>query len=268
MKGYIKMLQIKTTAGEAMYETRGDYEAPKLILFHTLLADCSVYDGIIDRLAENFCVTRFHFPGYGGSTGECNSIDDYADWTAAFFQALKLSEKKKPISIFSNGFGGFVSLGLCLRHPELVSHLIIANSGGAFPEERKVPLHGMAQKVRNDGISAVLDIAMSRMFPDLFRKENPEIISERKNKLLTADPLQFAKACEALSKLDYLSQANKISCEVDIIAGMQDETTPPSMSNALYEKIDQANYHEITDSGHCPQIQQPEKLLSLILGIL
>ena len=88
------MLQIKTTAGEAMYETRGDYEAPKLILFHTLLADCSVYDGIIDRLAENFCVTRFHFPGYGGSTGECNSIDDYADWTAAFFQALKLSEKK------------------------------------------------------------------------------------------------------------------------------------------------------------------------------
>ena len=126
----------------------------------------------------------------------------------------------------------------------------------------------MAQKVRNDGISAVLDIAMSRMFPDLFRKENPEIISERKNKLLKADPQQFAKACGALSKLDYLSQANKISCEVDIIAGMQDETTPPSMSNALYEKINQANYHEIKDSGHCPQIQQPEKLLSLILGIL
>ena len=49
---------------------------------------------------------------------------------------------------------------------------------------------------------------------------------------------------------------------------MQDETTPPSMSNALHEKIDQANYHEIKDSGHCPQIQQPERLLSLILGIL
>ena len=49
---------------------------------------------------------------------------------------------------------------------------------------------------------------------------------------------------------------------------IKDETTPPSMSNALYEKIDQANYHEIKDSGHCPQIQQPEKLLSLILEIL
>ena len=109
MKGYIKMLQIKTTAGEAMYETRGDYEAPKLILFHTFLADCSGYDGIIDRLAENFCVTRFHFPGYGGSTGECNSIDDYADWTAAFFQALRLSDEKKPICVFSNGYGGKLS---------------------------------------------------------------------------------------------------------------------------------------------------------------
>ncbi|GIS17113.1 MAG: hypothetical protein CM15mP117_25450 [Alphaproteobacteria bacterium] len=39
---------------------------------------------------------------------------------------------------------------------------------------------------------------MSRMFPDLFRKENPEIISERKNKLLTADPRQFAKARKPL----------------------------------------------------------------------
>ena len=122
------MLQIKTTAGEAMYETRGDNEAPTLVLFHTLLADCSVYDGIIERLAENFCVTRFNFPGYGDSTGECDSIDDYADWTAAFFQALNLSQKKKPISIFSNGFGGFVSLGLCLRHPKLVSHRLSIHS--------------------------------------------------------------------------------------------------------------------------------------------
>ena len=73
------MLQIKTTSGEATYETRGDNEAPTLVLFHTLLADCSVYDGIIDKLAKNFCVTRFNYPGYGGSTGECNSIDAYAD---------------------------------------------------------------------------------------------------------------------------------------------------------------------------------------------
>ena len=263
------MQQIETQAGNAVYETKGNKDNPTLVLLHTLLADCSVYDGIIDSLAENFHVTRFHFPGYGGSTGECNSIDDYADWTAALFHSLNLSEHgNKPVSVFSNGFGGFVSVGLCLRHQELVSHLIIANSGGAFPEERKIPLHGMSQKVRSDGLNAVLDIAMSRMFPDAFRQANPNIISERKSKLLTADPEQFAKACHALSQLDYLSKANQITCAVDIIAGMQDETTPPSMSIELNEQISQANYHQIEDSGHCPQIQQPRKLLSLIKRIL
>ena len=263
------MQQIQTQNGIASYETRGNIDAPTLVLFHTLLADCSVYDDIIDKLAETFHVTRFNFPGYGGSTGECNTIDDYADWTAAFFQSLTISKNgNKAVSVFSNGFGGFVSVGLCLRHPELVSHLIIANSGGAFPEERKIPLHVMSKKVRSNGLNAVLDIAMSRMFPDDFREANPEIISERKTKLLSADPNQFAKACEALSKLDYLSEAHQIDCAVDVIAGMQDETTPPSMSNELYAQISQANYHQIEDSGHCPQIQQPEKLLSLITRIL
>ena len=109
---------------------------------------------------------------------------------------------------------------------------------------------------------------MSRMFPDSFRKENPNIISERKSKLLTANPEQFAKACEALSQLDYLSRVSQISCNVDVIAGLQDETTPPSMSIELFNEISQANYHEIKNSGHCPQIQQPEKLVSLISGIL
>ena len=263
------MQQIKTDAGSAFYETKRKKDSPTLVLFHTLLADCSVYDGIIDSLAKKFHVTRFHFPGYGGSTGECNSIDDYADWTASLFHSLNLTENScKPVSVFSNGFGGFVSVGLCLRHPELVSHLVIANSGGAFPEERKIPLHGMSQKVRSDGLNAVLDIAMSRMFPDAFRQANPNIILERKSKLLTADPEQFAKACYALSQLDYLSNANQIKCAVDVIAGMQDETTPPSMSIELYKQITQANYHQIEDSGHCPQIQQPQKLLSLIERIL
>jgi len=263
------MQRIDTNKGTAYYETKGSADAPNLVLFHTLLADCSVYDGVIDNLAENFHVTRFHFPGYGGSIGECKTIDDYADWTAALIETLNLSNNgSKPICVFSNGFGGFVSVGLCLRHPEIVSHLIISNSGGAFPQERKVPLNGMSQKVLSDGINSVLDIAMSRMFPDAFRQANPDIISERKEKLLTADPKQFAKACQALSQLDYLSHASQIKCNVDIIAGMQDETTPPSMSSELYDQIEQANYHEIDDSGHCPQIQQPEKLLSLIKRIL
>ena len=42
------MQQIQTQKGRAIYETRGAIDAPTLVLFHTLLADCSVYDGIMD----------------------------------------------------------------------------------------------------------------------------------------------------------------------------------------------------------------------------
>ena len=55
------MQRIDTNKGTAYYETKGSADAPNLVLFHTLLADCSVYDGVIDNLAENFLVTRFIF---------------------------------------------------------------------------------------------------------------------------------------------------------------------------------------------------------------
>ena len=52
------MQQIQTQKGRAIYETRGAIDAPTLVLFHTLLADCSVYDGIMDKLADKLLLGK------------------------------------------------------------------------------------------------------------------------------------------------------------------------------------------------------------------
>lgn len=255
------MTTVQHSLGSTDYERAGPLGQRPLLLFHTLLADRSVYDGVFSELAQNRDVIRFHFPGFGGSVGQCLSIDDYADWTIAFIKTLNLDQ---PVQIFSNGFGGFVSVGVTAKAPELVHHLTIANSGAAFPDERKPPLHKMAEAVEAKGIAAVLDIAISRMFPEGFAKANPSVVEARRSALSKTDPHQFAIACRALASLDYRKLASTIQRPVRVVAGLDDATTPPTMSQELHQIIEGSSYQEIKDCGHCPQIQQPLEVLALL----
>ena len=247
--------------GQVEYEEAGTPGLRTLVLFHTLLAESTVYDKIFHELAKSRHVVRFNFPGYGKSTGECNSVNDYADWTAATFDALHFRD---PVEVFSNGFGGFVSLAFCIRHPHRISRLIVANSGPCFSEERKGPLRGLSQNSVKLGMAAVLDVAISRMFPASFVQGHPDIIERRKQALSGADPVQFSKACLALTDLDLTDKLVDIRCPVKVIAGLDDQTTPPEMSRALAKGIPDATYSEIEHCGHCPQLQKPEELMRLI----
>ena len=255
------MTTVQHSKGTTDYERAGPLGQRPLLLFHTLLADRSVYDGIFSQLAQHRDVIRFHFPGFGSSAGQCLSIDDYADWTIAFIKTLNLDQ---PAQIFSNGFGGFVSVGVTAKAPELVHQLTIANSGAAFPDERKSPLHKMAEAVETHGIAAVLDTAISRMFPESFAKANPGVVQERRLALSKTAPHQFAIACRALATLDYRQLASTIKRPVRVVAGLDDGTTPPTMSQELHQLIQGSIYQEIKDCGHCPQIQQPHEVLALL----
>jgi 3-oxoadipate enol-lactonase len=255
------MTTITHALGTTDYERLGPQGQRPLVLFHTLLADRSVYDGIFATLAEKRDVIRFQFPGFGASVGVCKSIDDYALWTISFLQSLAMGQ---PVEVFSNGFGGFVSVGVISKAPELVSRLTIANSGASFPEERKPPLLKMAELVETKGIESVLDTAISRMFPEAFAQANPAIVQARKAALSKTNPQQFSAACRALSQLDYREAARGIKRPVRIVAGLDDATTPPSMSQELHQLITGSSYAEIPACGHCPQIQQPEKVLELL----
>jgi pimeloyl-ACP methyl ester carboxylesterase len=123
----------------------------------------------------------------------------------------------------------------------------------------------MAEAVETKGIEAVLDTAISRMFPEAFAQANPAIVQARKVALSKTNPAQFSAACRALAQLDYRDAARQISRPVRIVAGLDDGTTPPLMSQELHQLVSGSTYAEIPDCGHCPQIQQPARVLELLV---
>jgi 3-oxoadipate enol-lactonase len=244
------------------YDRRG--HGPDLLLIHSLLTERSVFDLVLPQLAARYRVTRINLPGFGSSPPVAlHSVADHADHVARVMDELALPEDT---SVFGNGFGAFVALELAIRHGKRFGRLIVADTLAVFPETARAPFRGMAERVSKDGMAAVLDTAIGRMFPPEFAQKHPEVIAARKTALGKVDPQCFARACLALATLDLSSKVAEIQNRTVVLCGSLDQTTPPALARELAEKIPEARYMEIPGSGHCPMLEQPGLLVTAILA--
>jgi len=239
---------------------------PGLLLLHSLLTDLTVFDGVRGPLAESRRVTRINLPGFGRSTPVAlESVADHADHVAAVMTALDLGPDT---AVFGNGFGAFVAAELAIRHGARFDRLMLADVVAAFPDPARAPFRAMAEKVRADGMAAVLDTAIGRMLPPAFAAAHAATVAARKRALATVDPACFARACLALAALDLGPRLGDIRNRTLIACGALDQTTPPALARELAARVPGATYREIPDSGHCPMLEQPEALVALIRGFL
>lgn len=246
------------------YEQAGT--GPNLVLLPTLLAEMSVYDGVINELSLHFRVTRMNFPGFGSSTGPIDqNIEAYADLISAAIKELSLPPDTH---LIGNGFGGFVAGTIAIHHGTIIDKLILVDTGAAFPDAAKEPLRILANKAKSEGMGSVLDLAIKRMFPEDFIINNKSIIDTRKEYLSKADPELFANAALGLTSLDNNPKLEKINNPTLIVVGLADATTPPQLSYDLHKGINNSQLIELPGIGHCPQLQDPSKFLDSVIPFL
>lgn len=235
---------------------------PDLLLVHSLLTEMTVFDRCLPQLAATHRVTRINLPGFGRSDPVAlATVADHADHVARVMQALELRADGE---VFGNGFGAFVVTELAIRHGTRFGQLIVADVVPAFPEAARTPFRVMAEKVRAGGMSAVLDAAIGRMFPPAFAERNAEVVAARKAALAAVSPECFARACLALAELDLAPRLGGIRNRTLVLCGALDQTTPPALARELAAKIPGATYREIPESGHCPMLEQPDRLVAAL----
>lgn len=236
-----------------------------LVLLHSLLTDSSAFDRVVPDLAREHRVILVNLPGFGRSSSVGASIERIADRVAALFSTLELPRNT---DLLGNGFGGFVAGMLAIRHGSRFDRLVLANTGAGFSEAGRTAFHTMANRVREHGMPGVIDIAITRLFPQSYIDANAAIVEERRRVLLRNDPERFAQACLALADLDMREGIAGIRNPTLILVGSLDTATPPAMSQELARGIPGAAYVELPACGHAPMIQAPEAFLGAVKPFL
>jgi 3-oxoadipate enol-lactonase len=242
-----------------------DGRARDLVLLHSLLSDRTAFDRIAPRLARERRLWLVNLPGFGASAPAGPSLEDFADRIAGELPGHGLAAKA---DLLGNGFGGFVSVALAVRHGKLCDRLVLVDTGAAIPPQGKAAFAAMAERVEAGGMEAVLATALQRMFPDDFLAANPAIAEERKASLRAAHPAHFAAACRALMKFDMRAELSGIRHPTLVVVGLRDTATPPALSHELAKGIAGAELVEMPECGHSPHIQDPSGFWQSIKAFL
>jgi 3-oxoadipate enol-lactonase len=240
-------------------------EGPDLVLLHSLLSDRSAFDRIAPRLARHRRLWLVNLPGFGGSAPAGPGLEEFADRIAAELPRQGLAPGA---DLLGNGFGGFVSVALAVRHGRLFDRLVLVDTGAAIPPEGKSAFATMAERVESGGMEAVLAVALQRMFPDDFLAAHPAIAEQRKASLRALVPSHFAAACRALARFDMRDALSKIRNPTLVVVGLRDTATPPALSYELAKGIAGARLVELAHCGHSPHIQDPDAFLEAVVPIL
>jgi 3-oxoadipate enol-lactonase len=179
-------------------------------------------------------------------------------------EAVRDAAGREDAVVLGNGYGGFLALQMAIRHPDIATRFILADCGAAFSEDGRQAFRNMAAASQAKGLSAIVDVAMRRLFAPQFQAQHPDLMRDRREAFLRTDPQVFRAACDALASLDLRPEVGKVKVPVLVLVGEHDEATPPPMSHELAELLPQAHLEIIPGCAHVPQLQSPQTFLEVI----
>ncbi len=250
------------TAGHGALTAVRTGEGRDLVILHSLLADRHAFDPVLPALAAKHRVTLINLPGFHGSQPTPLALMD--SYVAAVEDGFDEFDIGTDAILIGNGFGGTVALAFGIAHPKRIAKLVLSDAAACFPPEGRQAFAAMAQKVAENGLGAVAEIAAKRVHSPDYLKTHPEAIEQRKQVLLGIDPNGFAAACKILQETDLTPLLHHLHVPTLVVCGELDQATPPALNKVIAEKVAGAQYVELPGCGHCPPLEQPDAFLKAI----
>jgi len=256
-------MQIIALSGFSIHYQQFNPGRPQcLVLLNSLGTDWRIWQAVAAQL-EDFEVIVFDKPGHGLSDV---GPDDYSIEQAADDLATLLDALNRPkVALCGVSVGGMIALNFAAKFPARVSHLILSNTsyqiGTAEAWQTRI------DTVTELGLSAIVDSIMERWFSPNYRAQSNAMPLWR-NMFKQCSPQGYVTTCAAIRDARLLAQAQAITCPTLVLAGSEDQSTPPEVVQDLAQQIPSAHYHEIEGVGHLPCVEAPQEVAHLLRRFL
>ena len=246
-------------------------DGPPVVLSHALGLDLGMWDGLAAHLAAGALgtphqVLRYDHRGHGGSAAPAGpySMDELVDDAARLIREWG----RGPVTWIGLSMGAMVGQGLAIRHPELVSKLVLANTTSIYPEAAHAAWAQRIATVKSEGMAAVADMVVERYLHADFRATEPAATQAIRATILRNDAAGYAASCAAVSSVAWQDRLAQIRCPTLVISGARDAGAPPAMGRAIAERIPGARMEVIANASHLSVLETPTEFEGLLKSFL
>jgi pimeloyl-ACP methyl ester carboxylesterase len=144
---------------------------------------------------------------------------------------------------------------LASNAPERVDRMVlVCTSARLGPPEL---WQSRAATVRAEGIGAVVDGVLSRWLPAGFAERDPDAAAKLRSMLLATPVEGYASCCGAVERMDLEPGLSTVVAPTLVIAGLEDEATPPAHAQNIVGRIAGARLALVSGAAHLANISRP-----------
>jgi 3-oxoadipate enol-lactonase len=249
---------------ELAFDSRGD-GAPVLFA-HAIGYDRSLWSRALPHLPANRRAILLDLRGHGRSPAPAGpyTVEMLADDCAALLERLGIGSA----DFVGLSLGGMVGLAFALRHPRRLRRLVVANTSSGYGPAARPTWDARKKLVREGGMQAIRELAVTRGFGEKFRAEHPEIVAEALVPVLACPVEGYAGCCDAIAALDLTAHLPRIAAPTLAIAGSLDVGTPPEMLRGIAAAIPGAKLAVIDGAAHISVVEKPLEFAGLVRDFL
>jgi 3-oxoadipate enol-lactonase len=241
----------------------GPKDDPALVFSNSLGTDLRIWDALLPHLPKGVRIIRYDKRGHGLSDGPPlpRGMGDHVADLGGMMEALRV----RGATVCGLSIGGMIAQGLAAERPDLVSALILCDTGAKIgsPEMWNTRIAA----VKEGGIAVLADAILELWFTKAFREHNPALGLWR-NMLTRATVAGYTGACAAIRDTDLIESTSRLRLPCLAVCGANDGATPPDLVRETADLIPGSRFELIRDAGHLPCIEQPEALGRLISAFI
>ena len=194
-------------------------------------------------------------PGFAGEPRPewFDSIDDLA------FAYLDLLERLdlRDVVVIGSSMGGWIASAMALRDTTRLSGIVLVDAAGIQVEGHPI---ADVSSLTPDELSA-----LSFHNPAAFRVD-PATVSPEQAEARAANfrALYVYDQGQSMSDLRLRRRLRRVTIPALVVWGESDRVVDPDYGRAYAQAFSHARFELIPEAGHLPQLEQPERLLTLV----
>ncbi|HEV2881880.1 MAG TPA: alpha/beta fold hydrolase [Pyrinomonadaceae bacterium] len=241
---------------ELAYEVAG--AGSPLVLLHGFPFNRTLWREQVESLSGHYRVITVDLRGHGETTATRDPamMEEMAEDVAALLDELGIAA---PVVLGGLSMGGYVALAFTRLFPARVRALLLADTRPQTDTaEARLTREETATRALNEGMQAVADAMLSKLFAPSTQAERPDVVARVREMILSTKPQGAASALRGMAvRADHTKFLREISCPVLIIVGSLDQVTPLADSELMAREIRGARLEVIAGAGHVSNVERP-----------
>jgi pimeloyl-ACP methyl ester carboxylesterase len=218
----------------------------------------------VEYFKKVFRIITYDLRGFGNSSSGDNqcTIDTHADDLNEIIKRLNIVQ---PV-VCGLSMGGYILLRALELYQHIFKAVILSSTKSeADTNVQKINRFNQIKQIKSGKKKIFFETFLKNALIDATYTNNKEAVNLLMEIMNKQNELSITGALLTLaSRTDTTESLSNIKIPALIIVGVEDKLTPPETAHSLHKNIKYSKLELIPDSGHFPNIENPERFNKVI----